>query len=96
MTVGDRWSATRRIEIGPCPPGRACGIVVGSEDVAAAPAAVVGFRSGPGAGYDLRRTMGGIAVAAGFLVMAWWLWRRTDWSPPTEAATPELDRSELW
>ena len=45
--------------------------------------------------YDVGRTAVALTIGAVLLAVAFWLWRRTDWSGPSEAATPDLDRARL-
>jgi hypothetical protein len=42
--------------------------------------------------YDPLRLAAGLGLAVLLLVVALWLVRTTDWRPPSEADTPELDR----
>jgi hypothetical protein len=79
-----------------CGPRRVCGVavVVGGGFVAA-PVTPVRFSAGPGVAYDGGRVLAGVLLAlvlsgAGLLIA-----RRTDWTKPTEAATPALDGSDL-
>ncbi len=78
-----------------CGPRR-CGVavVVGPGFVVAAPSPV-GFSSGPGVTYDAGRLAAGIAVAFVLGVVAIGLAVRTDWTKPTEAASPALDGADL-
>ena len=79
----------------PCLQAR-CGISVASDDVwARAAVAPLSFRGTGPASYDLGRVAGAVTVCVGLLIVAFWLWRRTDWSRPTEAATPEMDAAPL-
>jgi hypothetical protein len=55
----------------------------------------VPFTSPPAARYETRRVAVGLGLAAALLALAWWVVRRTDWRPPTEAGTPLLDAAEL-
>jgi hypothetical protein len=41
--------------------------------------------------YDASRLVAGLAIAALALGVAAWIVRTTDWRPPSEAGTPELD-----
>ena len=67
-----------------------------SDDVWARAAVVpLSFRGTGPASYDLGRVAGAVTVCVGLLIVAFWLWRRTDWSSPTEAATPEMDAAPL-
>jgi hypothetical protein len=45
--------------------------------------------------YDPRRIAVCAAVALALLIIAGRVWRSTDWAPPSEAATPELDAIDL-
>jgi hypothetical protein len=45
--------------------------------------------------YDPARLVIGLGVAIALLIVAAWLVRTTDWHPPSEADTPELDRAPL-
>jgi hypothetical protein len=45
--------------------------------------------------YDPARLVIGLGVAIALLVVAGWLVRTTDWHPPSEADTPELDDASL-
>jgi hypothetical protein len=45
--------------------------------------------------YDVARLVAGLGLAALLLAVAAWLVRTTDWRPPTEADTPELDGATL-
>ncbi|MGQ0824303.1 MAG: hypothetical protein ACT4OX_04575 [Actinomycetota bacterium] len=53
------------------------------------------FIAPAGADYDAPRVAVGLLVAAAFAMAAVALVRRTDWQPPTEAATPAMDAAEL-
>lgn len=79
-----------------CGPRRVCGIaaVVGGGFVAA-PVTPVRFSLGPGVAYDGGRILVGVAVAMVLIGAALAIARRTDWTKPTEAATPDLDSSDL-
>lgn len=79
-----------------CGPRRACGIavVVGDGYVTAAPAEVA-FSLGPGVAYKGGRVLPGLAVAVALLAIGFALARKTDWTKPSEAATPELDAADL-
>ena len=79
-----------------CGPRRPCAVtVLVGPGFVAAPASQVSFTAGPGVDYDAGRLLTGMAIAAllvaAALVVAW----RTDWTKPTEAATPELDDADL-
>jgi hypothetical protein len=41
--------------------------------------------------YDASRVVIGLAIAALLLGVAAWIVRATDWRPPSEAGTPELE-----
>jgi hypothetical protein len=45
--------------------------------------------------YDARRVAVALGVAFALVLLAAHIWRATDWAPPSEAATPELDSVEL-
>lgn len=79
-----------------CGPRRVCGVavVVGGGFITA-PIAPVRFSLGPGPSYDAGRVVAGVVVAIGLLGAAVLIARRTDWTKPTEAATPELDTADL-
>ena len=79
-----------------CGPRRVCGIavVVGGGFVAA-PVAPVQFSRGPGVAYDGGRVLAGVLTAMVLLGAGLVIARRTDWTKPTEAATPDLDRADL-
>jgi hypothetical protein len=55
----------------------------------------VPFAAAPRPRYDPRRIAVAAAVAFALLIIAARIWRTTDWAPPSEAATPELDAVEL-
>ena len=68
---------------------------VGSDDVdGRAPMVAVSVRE-VGPPYRLGRTGWALAVAVVLFALAAWLWSRTDWSGPSEAATPEMDAARL-
>lgn len=79
-----------------CGPRRVCGIavVVGGGYITA-PITPVRFALGPGPSYDAGRVLAGVVVAVGLLGAAVLIARRTDWTKPTEAATPDLDGADL-
>ncbi len=54
------------------------------------------IKGGPGASYSLSRLLAGLAAAIGFLAAAVQISRRTDWRPPSEAATPAFDGPWRW
>jgi hypothetical protein len=105
MTIGGDGTARAIVTVtdgrlgtdgGPCPPSARCGISVASDDVRARAAVVpLTFEGADGARYDLGRTTMALAVCVALVAVAWWLWRRTDWDGPTEAATPEMDATTL-
>ena len=64
-------------------------------EVAANPTSALPAGDSAGARYDPGRAAGALAVCGVLLAVAVWLWRRTDWSTPSEAATPELDDARL-
>ena len=61
----------------------------------AAPVAPVAFSAGPGVAYDADRVVPGVLIAVVLVALAVGIALRTDWTKPTEAATPELDRADL-
>jgi hypothetical protein len=79
-----------------CGPRRVCGIavVVGGGFVVA-PVTPVRFSLGPGVAYDGGRVLIGVLMAMVLAGAALLIARRTDWTKPTEAATPDLDSSDL-
>jgi hypothetical protein len=79
-----------------CGPRRVCGIaVVVGDGFIAAPVTPVRFSLGPGPSYDRRRVLAGVLVAVALIGAAAFIARRTDWTKPAEAATPELDGADL-
>ena len=79
-----------------CGPRRVCGVavVVGGGFVAA-PVTAVQFSRGPGVAYEGGRILSGVLAAMALIGAAFVIARRTDWTKPSEAATPELDGSDL-
>jgi hypothetical protein len=55
----------------------------------------VPFAAAPRPRYDPRRVAVAAVVALALLIIAGRIWRSTDWAPPSEAATPELDAIDL-
>jgi hypothetical protein len=55
----------------------------------------VPFAAAPRPRYDPRRIAVCAAVALALSIIAGRVWRSTDWAPPSEAATPELDAIDL-
>ena len=79
-----------------CGPRRSCGVVVVVGDgFVAAPVAPVRFSLGPGVEYERARVLFGAVTAMVLIGAAVVIVRRTDWTKPTEAATPDLDSSDL-
>jgi hypothetical protein len=79
-----------------CGPRRLCGIaVVVADGFVAAPVTPVRFSAGPGVAYDGSRVLFGVLTAMVLIGAAVLIARRTDWTKPTEAATPDLDGSDL-
>lgn len=79
-----------------CGPRRVCGItVVVDGGFVAAPVTPVRFSLGPGVAYNSGRVAVGLLVAMLLIGAAVVIARGTDWTKPTEAATPELDSSDL-
>ncbi|MGH9164477.1 MAG: hypothetical protein ACRDZW_03050 [Acidimicrobiales bacterium] len=105
FTIGSDGSGSVRVTVAAgrvgrqgarCGPQHGCAVVVltgdGFESAATFP---VRYSLGPGADYDAGRLAVGLAVAFTLLVLAAALVRRTDWSRPTEADTPEMDAADL-
>lgn len=79
-----------------CGPRDDCGVqVVTSAGFVAAPVVPLQFSLGPGASYNRTRLAVGFGVGGLLLLLAIVLVRRTDWTKPTEAATPEVDAADL-
>ena len=79
----------------PCDREANCGISVASAEVfARAPVVPISFAGPTGAAYERNRVLVGIGIALLLIGIATWLLRRTDWSPPGEAAAPEIDNAE--
>lgn len=79
-----------------CGPRNACGVlVVTQEGFVAAPAVPLHFSLGPGASYNGSRLAVGLSLGGLLVVVAIILVWRTDWTKPTEAATPEVDAADL-
>ncbi len=55
----------------------------------------VRFAAAPVPEHDARRIGLALSGAGAALLLAWFLARRTDWEPPSEAATPGLDAAEI-
>ncbi|MGH8972378.1 MAG: neocarzinostatin apoprotein domain-containing protein [Acidimicrobiia bacterium] len=80
---------------GSCGARQPCSVRVAAEAAVAPVTVPVAFTAGPSARYRGGRLAGGLALAGLLLVLAWWLFRTTDWGEPTAAATPEMDRAVL-
>lgn len=92
MTVGADGSAQSVVEV----TGSASWLAVLSEDVWPRAAVVrLTFREPTGPSLATRQTVVALAVSVALLAIAAWLWLRTDWRPPSEAATAELDAARL-
>lgn len=79
-----------------CGPRRVCGVaVVVGPGFVAAPVTPVRFSLVPGVAYEAGRLVPGLLVAMGLVGVAVAIAVRTDWTKPTEAATPALDGSDL-
>jgi hypothetical protein len=79
----------------PCDRRHRCGIsVVGRASDPGAAVVLISFADPPGAAYDAGRVYSGIGAAFLLMLVAWWLVRRTDWSPVGEVAAPEIDNAE--
>jgi hypothetical protein len=55
----------------------------------------VRFSAPPGPDLEPDRVIPALVLAAALLATAWYLIKTSDWSPPSEAATPELDAITL-
>jgi len=83
------------VDRAPCGPQDPCAVSVVADGVAARiSVARITFAPPAGAGYDSGRLAAGIGIAIGLLAVAVWLVAATDWSPPGEAATPDLDGAQ--
>jgi hypothetical protein len=79
-----------------CGPRDDCGVqVVTSAGFVAAPMVPLQFSLGPGASYNGARLAVGLGVAVLLLLLAVIVVRRTDWTKPSEAATPDVDAADL-
>jgi hypothetical protein len=79
-----------------CGPRRLCGVaVLVGPGFIAAPPTPVAFSLGPGVAYDAGRLIPGVLIAVALAAIAALLAIRTDWTKPTEAQTPGLDRADL-
>ena len=87
VTAGADGMASARMEIGDRCVG--CGVRVRTGPAQSIQA--VRFSRPPDAHYDGWRVTAGLTIALALAITAWLLIRRTDWRPPSEAATPELD-----
>jgi len=69
-----------------------CSMVVSSDSVGvrALPVRLL-FNEAPGAGYDASRVAVGIIAALAFALLATWLIRSTDWTPPPEGGGRAID-----
>lgn len=87
LEVGsDRVACGRRVP---------CRIVVSSDQVGVwARPVTLAFAEAPRVDYHLTRVVLGLAVALGLGVLAAWLIRSTDWSPPPEADSSPIDDAE--
>lgn len=80
----------------PCDHRQPCAVAVLSGDGFAAAASIpVTFSLGPGASYDPQRLSVGLTAAVLLGLVALLVARRTDWTKPAEAATPEADAADL-
>lgn len=79
-----------------CGPRRPCGVaVVVGPGFVTAPVAPVAFSLGPGPAYRAGRLVVGFGGALVLLGAAVAIARRSDWTKPPEAATPDLDGADL-
>jgi hypothetical protein len=69
--------------------------VLAGDGSVVAPVVALSFSGGPAAGYDGLRVAAGLLLAAALLAAAAVLVRRTDWTEPSEAATPEMDATNF-
>jgi hypothetical protein len=87
ITAGDDGTASTTVRVGErC---RDCGVVVVAGT--ARMRVDVEFTAAPAPERDPQRLIAGLAVAAVFLLLAWRIIVGVDWTPASEAATPELD-----
>lgn len=91
VAADDLGHATTTVQVGgrcPC-----CGIAV----LAGVTETFVTLRFAPTPTphYHPTRLAGGLAAAAVLLILAWLIIVTTDWRPPSEAATPDLDAADL-
>lgn len=105
LTIGNDGSATAAVvlevtEVGSdgvaCDRRTACQVVVSSDEVGVRAMPVrIDFAEGTGAEYVTSQVAVGVGLALGFLVLAWWLVRRTNWDPPAEADSTAIDEAEF-
>ena len=79
---------TVRFDVDVAGPCRCTIVVVGGATVTRT---ALTFVPAPSARYDTWRLVAGLAACVAFLLVAWRLITTTDWRPPSEAATPELE-----
>jgi len=91
---GGRTTLTVSPDAAGCSARRPCGVVVlvGDGYITAAP---VAFSIGRGVDYDAGRLWPGAAAALVLLGIAVLIAVKTDWTKPSEAATPALDAADL-
>jgi len=93
VTIGARHVGTDELS---CGPRSRCEVMVLAEPgYVAAPGAVVALAGGARVSYTAERVLTGILVAVALLGLAVTIVIRTDWTKPTEAATPDLDAADL-
>ncbi len=78
-----------------CGSRRPCSVRVVAEAPVAPVSLPVAFSGGPSVRYGGGRLAGGLTLTVLLLVLAWRLFRATDWQEPAAASTPEMDRAVL-
>jgi len=79
-----------------CDPQAACTVVLLTDDISVrADPVAISFADRPGAAYSRPRLMAGLVGVLALLLLAGWMLRTTDWSPPRESGSPALDGAEL-
>lgn len=93
LTVAPARLGPDRVQCGPRRPC-AVAVVVGPGFITA-PATEIAFSEGPGVEYTAGRMATGIAITLALVGIAVAIGVRTDWTKPAEAATPEMDQTDL-